>query len=136
MRRAVAWRRHPGEHRRMPDIAHWEPMTLGIAAFAFMFACASLVRAPGVTSLLAIVGIFAVGGVILLDLHSTRFFIGCGAALVGIALGGHLSDRRERRRIEHARAARSRRREPRGMGGTADLEGKTPRHRDDAGRRP
>ncbi|MBL8487559.1 MAG: hypothetical protein JNK22_10755 [Rhodocyclaceae bacterium] len=120
----------------MPDIAHWEPMTLGIAAFAFMFACASLVRAPGVTSLLAIVGIFAVGGVILLDLHSTRFFIGCGAALVGIALGSQVSDRRERARLQRARDSRARRREPRGMGGPADLEGKTPRHRDDAGHRP
>lgn len=114
----------------MPDIAHWDPMTIGIAAFAIMFVCASLVRAPGVTSLLAIVGIFAVGGLIVFDLQSTRFAVGCGAALVGIALGGRVSDRRERRRIEQAREARTRHSDRPGMGGVADLNGKSPRHRD------
>ncbi len=114
----------------MPDFTHWDTATIGIAAFAVMFVCASLVRAPGVTSLLAIVGIFAVGGLIVFELDSTRFVAGCGGALIGIALGGLVSDRRERRRIEQAREARKRRGDRQGMGGVADLYGKGPRHRE------
>lgn len=70
-----------------------------VLTFVPMFICASLLHAKGVMGLLAITGIIAIGAVVFVDLSDVRMSLGGIAALVGLALGGKVSDHRHRKHL-------------------------------------
>lgn len=70
-----------------------------LLAFVPMFICASLLRAKGVMGLLALTGIIAIAAVVFIDLSDVRLSLAGIAALIGLAVGGKVSDYRERQRL-------------------------------------
>lgn len=76
-----------------------------------MFICASLLRSKGVTGLLALTGIISVGVVVFMDFQDWRLAVGAISALVGLVLGGQLSDRREHQRVMRLQKEENRKRD-------------------------
>ncbi len=77
--------------------------------FVPMFICASLLQAKGITGVLAIVGAIGIAVVVLLDFQGWRLGTGGVAALVGLVIGGKLSDSRELKRKQLEQAEKRRR---------------------------
>lgn len=82
-----------------------------VLPFVSMFICASLLRAKGVTGLLALTGIVSVGVVVFMDLQDWRLAVGAISALVGLVLGGQVSDRREHQRVIRLQEEENRKRD-------------------------
>jgi len=84
-----------------------------VVAFTFvpMMISASLLRAKGVTGLLAITGAISVAVVVFMDFQDFRLAVGAIAALLGLFVGGKISDARELAKMKQAKAVEKRRRD-------------------------
>lgn len=71
-----------------------------LLSFVPIFICAALLRAKGATGLLAVVGVVAAAVLIFMNFESTRLAIAGIAAVLGLGMGGRLSDRREHQRLQ------------------------------------
>lgn len=94
----------------MLDTSQMSLPVIILLTFIPMFVSASLLRAKGVTGLLAITVIVVVIVVIFMDFEKWRLTVGAISALVGLAVGGKVSDARELARVkrEELDAARKR----------------------------
>lgn len=86
-----------------------------VLLFGFMpvFVCALLIRAKGILGILAILGMAGVAYILLSDFSGWRLGLGGVAALVGMAIGGTISDRRERAAMVRKKEEEQREREAR-----------------------
>ena len=77
----------------------------GIIALAFLptFILASLIRVKGIFGVLVIIGIASIFLVILSDFQGWNMALAAVSALVGMTLGGNISDARERKRLVEKR---------------------------------
>ncbi len=88
-----------------------------VALFAATFICASLMRAKGVRGLLALVGLAGVIFYLVSDFEGWQLSAAVVSALVGLSLGGKLSDYLELSRVERKNAAeRAKRQREMGIG--------------------
>ena len=83
----------------MPDINQLSLALVVILSFLSMFVCVAFIRAKGFAGVLALMCTVAIGIVVLVGLHGQRLIIGIIAAIIGIGIGGKVSDHRERRRL-------------------------------------
>jgi O-antigen ligase len=95
----------------MIDTSHMDLIWVILFTFVPMMISASLLRAKGVTGLLAIIGAISIGIVIFMDFHDFRLIIGGIAALLGLFVGGKISDARELAKMKRTGAEEKRRRE-------------------------
>lgn len=87
-----------------------------IGLFAVTFICAALLRANGVRGLLALIGLIAAGFHALSDYEGWQLAAATIAALVGLAMGGKLSDVIEyRRKMAASNAEKDKRRREKGL---------------------
>lgn len=72
---------------------------VALIAFVPMFVLTSFIRARGIGGVLALAGALAFGAVLVAYLHGVRLAVGGICVLIGITLGGRVSDHLERKRL-------------------------------------
>jgi hypothetical protein len=82
-----------------------------IFTFVPMMVSASLLRSKGVTGLLAITGSIAVVVVVFMDFQDFRLAVGAIAALLGLFVGGKISDARELAKMKRTTVVEKQRRD-------------------------
>ena len=95
----------------MIDMSQLNLIWVVIFTFVPMFICAALLRAKGVTGLLAITGAIVIAVVVFLDFKDLRLTVGGIAALVGLVAGGKVSDARELQKMKRATEVEKRQRD-------------------------
>lgn len=97
----------------MIDSSQLGPIEVALFGFLPMFVCALLLRAKGVVGILAIAGIIAVAGIMISDFEGWRLGTAAACAAVGLAIGGKISDNRERKRMVQVQDAERKKRDAR-----------------------
>ena len=95
----------------MSDAGQLSAIQIILFTFVPMFICAALLRASGALGIVAIVGLFAIGIYLFIDLEGGRLMLGLGSAMVGLVLGGKVSDAVEHNRMKKVQDAENRKRE-------------------------
>jgi len=73
------------------------------------FACGAMLRGKGAVGLLAVLGIAAAAALIFMNFEGTRLLVSGVAAMIGLGLGGQLSDHFEtnrQKRLQDAERAK------------------------------
>ncbi len=101
----------------MENLNHLSLIAIVMFAAIPMFICGSLVRARGVIGLLVLTAAITVAVYLFTGLQDYRLAVGELAAIVGLMLGGKVSDARERQRLNRIGEAKRRERDAMMKGG-------------------
>ena len=99
----------------MPDLSGISIYWVGALVLVGTFACAFLLRAKGITGLLALLGMALIAVLVITAYQECRIAVAGVAALVGLTAGTQFSDRRHAEKMRREEEEAQRRRE-RGRG--------------------
>jgi hypothetical protein len=94
----------------MIDTSQMDPLWVFIFTFVPMAVSASLLRAKGVTGLLAITAAVSIALVVFMDFHDFKLILGAIAGWLGLFVGGKISDLREQAKMRRAAEVEKQRR--------------------------
>lgn len=97
----------------MIDTAQLGFVEVALYGFVPTFICALLLRAKGIIGILAILGIVGVVAVLLSDFAGWRLGVAAGGAVLGLAIGGKISDARERKKMMQVKEMEQKKRDAR-----------------------